>query len=176
MTMNRFKISAVLAATALVVALAGPAQAATYTIDTLLGAIDSDNSGQAYEEAQLEIACSCQVTLLSNVSSGFTVQTDDAGSNFIDVAPSTPGYFLLKFGTGSTGNDMFFFLNVPDLTKLVWTDAQLIGAGLPADHVQSISHYAITSSTVTTPDGGATLSLLGLALAGIGVARRYMSV
>lgn len=164
----------VLAAVALVATLAGRAQAATYTVDQLLGAIDSTNSGQAYEEAQLELACGCDVTLQTNVSyQNSNVQVDDAGSNYIDVAPSTPGYFILKFGTGNTGNDMFFFRNLVDLTKLVWTDAQLTSNGLPANHVDSISHYAITGNT-SVPDGGTTLSLLGLALAGIGSARRFM--
>jgi hypothetical protein len=156
----------VLAAVALVGVLGVPAQAATFTVDTLIGAIDSANSGQAYEQAQLELACSCTVTLLSNVSSGFTVQQDDAGNNFLDVAPSTPGYFLLKFGAPAGSIDMFFFQNIAELTKLVWTNSQLTGAGLPADHVQSISHYAITSSTSNTPSvpEPGTLALLGSGL------------
>ena len=169
------RIWTVLGAMALVAGLAQPAQAVTYTVDTLIGAIDSQNSGQDYEEAQLELACSCQVTLLTNVAfSNAGVQQDDALNNFIDVTPNTPGYFLLKFGTGNTGNDMFFFRNIAELTKLVWTDAQLTGAGLPTNHVDSISHYAITTNTTTVPDGGATLLLLGAALSGVGAMRRFM--
>ena len=176
----------VLTALGLVLALSPSAQAATFTVDTLIKAIASDNSGQAYVETQLELACACNVTLLTNVNlSNANVGTDDAGSRFIDVAPSTPGYFLLKFGTGNTGNDMFFFKNLDEFTKLVWTNSQLTTAGLPADHVQSISHYAITSNVTSGGTGNdeetttgrsvpepALLSLLGVSLATLAYRRR----
>ena len=129
-----------------VIGFGSVAKADTFTPDTLIGAIASANSGQGYETQQLKLACSCDITLSTNVNAS-TFQVDDAGNNFIDVAPNTPGFFLLKFGTGNTGSDMFFFQNIGELSKLVWTDTQLTDAGLPANHVQSISHFAITESS-----------------------------
>jgi len=155
--------------------IANPAQAALIIngtdvgqLDTVMGAIDSAQSGQAYEEAQLELACGCDVTLLTNVNS-FTMVSDGT-NNYIDVSPATPGYYLLKFGTGNTGNDMFFMENKDYLQYLAWSNAQLISWGLPADHVQSISHYAITSGGTTVPTPG-TAALLGLGLLGLALPR-----
>jgi hypothetical protein len=141
-------------------------------LDTVVGAVDSANSGGATEEALLETACGCSVTLLGNVEI-FTEVTVGA-DHYIDVNPSTPEYYVLKFGTGNTGNDMFFMLNEEFLRYLAWSDADLIANGLPANHVQSLSHYAITTSGGGGGGGGgpepATLALVGLALAAAGVA------
>ena len=115
-----------LLAVGLVTVLSSPARAATFTVDTFLSSILSDNSGQGYEEAQLELACSCLVTLQANVNlTDAEIGTDDAGNNYIDVDPSTPGFFLLKYGIGKKEEpkrDMFFFENIGELNKLVWTD------------------------------------------------------
>ena len=165
-------MGALLGAMALVATTGIPAHAVTYTVDTLIGQIDSAQSGQAYEEQQLELACSCNVTLQTNVNS-FTVNTDDAGNNYLDVTPNTPGYFLLKFGNGNGTNDMFFFQNIGELNKLVWTNAQLGAVGLTEKHYDSLSHYAITSSgNVPEPT---SLLLLGAGVAGVSLMRRKVA-
>jgi PEP-CTERM motif len=159
------RVRALLTAVVLIGALCAPAEA--ITTDIILGGIDSAKSGQAYEEAQLEALCNCSVTLLSNVDTSTfgTVGTQ----NFINVAPSTPGYFILKFGDPGF-NDMFFFQNVGELNLLVWTNAQLLANGASGNHFSSISHYAITSN-VAVPEPG-TLALLGLGLASMGLIGR----
>ncbi|OON62643.1 hypothetical protein B0920_04150 [Massilia sp. KIM] len=54
----------------------------------------------------------------------------DSGFWVIDVAPAQPGFFVMKFGTGSfpAGTaDHYFFENVEDLTQLVFTSEQVSG-------------------------------------------------
>ena len=111
--------------------------------------------------------------MLSNVNS-FT-EVSAGGNHYIDVSPDTPGYYVLKFGTGNTGNDMFFMVNEVFLQYLTWSDAQLIAAGLPANHVQSLSHYVITGNTPSVPEPS-TLILLGSDLVVLATtARRFLA-
>jgi PEP-CTERM motif len=91
------------------------------------------------------------------------------------AARDTPGYYVLKFGTGNTGNDMFFMVNEVFLQYLAWSDAQLIAAGLPANHVQSLSHYVITGNNPSVPEPS-TLILLGSGLVVLATtARRFLA-
>ena len=141
------------------------------SIDTLECAFDSANSGQAYEEAQVLACTGMTVTLVSNIDINSGEYLSDGSTNAIDVGPAAPGVFLLKFGTGNTGNDMFIFTNLADLGYLVWTNALLTSNGLPEGHIQSISHYTFGGGSVDVPEP-ATLSLFGLGLLGLGGAMR----
>lgn len=164
-------------------AFSGPAQAVLIggtdvgSLDTVIGAVDSATSGQTYEENKLEAAIlaatgtSVDVTLLTNVN--HPTMVSEGGNNYIDVSPSTPGYYLLKFGTGNSGNDMFFMSNNGFLQFLAWSDAQLIAAGLPANHVDSIGHYAIAGNTTSVPEPS-TLLLLGSGLVVLAITARRL--
>lgn len=167
--------------------LAAPSYAVTIggtdvgSVDLLRCAIKSANSGEPYEKAQLEACVGGSLTLVGNINvSGSPIADGDYRG--IDVSPNGPGFFLLKFGTGNEGNDMFFFENLSDLNWLVWQDSVLIANGLPGGHVQSLSHYNYTTTTSTSsgdtstsgtvPESASTLTLLGLGLLGLGFARR----
>jgi PEP-CTERM motif-containing protein len=182
MNNNLSILKAVFLAAALV-AFSGRAQALTIngtdvgTLDTVMGAIASAQSGQAYEEQQLEAAIlaytgtAVDVTLVSNITINNAAIVSEGGNNYINVSPNEPGYYVLKFGTGNTGNDMFFMLNEVFLQYLAWSDAQLIAFGLPSNHVDSISHYTFGGTPTTVPEP-ATLILLGCGLVGLVAVRR----
>lgn len=103
----------------------------------------------------------------------------------IDVSPLEPGYFMLKFGVGTTGEDThWFFRNDPNLNLLVWSNAQVNGLSAGADcaagDVQEcrLSHYAFVPDDGSGNPGGdplpepASLALVGLGLAGMALRRR----
>jgi hypothetical protein len=84
-------------------------------------------------------------------------------------------YVLAKYDGPNAGYVLFHMPTlsgtIPLLPTGIWGNENDTGFGL--------SHYVGFGSVPTpptpTPDGGATLSLLGLALAGIGAVRRYIS-
>jgi hypothetical protein len=146
-------------------------------VDQFLCAKNSEKSGQAYEEEFVKTCTGQTVSLATNIGINDGGLLTEGIYSAINITPNAPGYFLLKFGTGNTGNDMLVFQNLADLNYLVWTDTQLSAALVPSNHVNSISHYTFggTSTTTTTVPEPATLSLLGLGLLGLGAARRRRS-
>lgn len=172
--------------------LAGtPAQA--LILDNKIGEANLGNSGEATELNALKsiltglgIAAG-DLTLdfkLEQMDSGFNVNADSvSGQWVIDTAPAQPGYFLLKFGTGGTNAtaDTFFFENIGELTKLVFSNAQvqfLTGGNCArnnnACNIGRLSHYSTFDSTppfVVIPEPTALL-LMGIGLIALGFGRR----
>jgi hypothetical protein len=168
-------------------ALTGSASAVTYTPDNLLGSADLGNSGAAIEKSTLASFAGVDVndlTFVGKVEKGATdlpVMKDDAGNWFIDIAPDAIGYFILKFGTGNSGKDShYFFENLADLTKLVFTTADVNGlidsTACQGCNVGKLSHYSMFNAVTAVPVPAA-LPLLagGLGLLGFVGSRRKSS-
>ncbi len=171
-----------IAAIAIGASFATPAlQAATYQVDTLIGSANLGNSGDATELNALKalLGPSGSTLVMDYKSTGsVTALADGPGQWYLDVTPDQPGYFLLKFGTGGLGgvNDTYFFENIGEMTKLVWTNALVNnitgGCGANNCNIGRLSHYAYTNGTndsniPTIPEPG-ILSLLGIGLLGMG--------
>jgi hypothetical protein len=167
--------------------VASSAHAGLYALDEFVGKANIGSS-DAEEAAYLNtLTGSTGYTKVAASSVTLAQNPGTLDQWFIDVDPATPGYFMLKFGTGGTGltEDHYIFKNLVDLTKLVFSDSQVdyLTGGCTVFNgcgTGRLSHYAITSGDGSTDPGGdplpepATLGLFGLGLMGLALGRRKL--
>ncbi|MCH9638881.1 MAG: PEP-CTERM sorting domain-containing protein [Betaproteobacteria bacterium] len=162
-----------------------------FVIDTKLAEANI-NSGDAAELAWIRsVTGDNSLTLdfkIDSGSTGFNFVSNGPDSWYIDVDPDTPGFFMLKFGTGGTGAtaDHFAFQNTAELTKLVWSNDQvqfLTGGDCGANNsnacnIGRLSHYVGSSGggggTNQVPEP-VSLLLLGVGFVGLAYTRRRTS-
>ena len=174
--MKRALISSILAAAA---ALMCATSASAYTLDAFIKSASLASSGDAVERAFAEQYASSILVMdaKADVTAANVLANPGAtNQHYIDVAPDQPGFFLLKFGTGGTGvtGNTYFFQNIGELTKLVWSDAQVsdLTANFAHFNTGRLSHYALFNGDPTTVPEPESLLLFGLGLAALGVAQR----
>ncbi len=185
--MNGLKKITVAAAIASATLFANVASAnVVYTVDTKLGQQTMAKSDEKAEIDQLKTYLSGGVELEEyfKYEGSFLNQTDAAGNYFIDLAlamydsvpTDAPSYFILKFGTGSkdTAFDTYFFQNIAEMDKLVFTNAQVNGLGTKF----KLSHLVVAGPNGDFPPDGtpipepASVALFGLGVMGLFLRRR----
>ena len=183
---------------AVVLSVFGLSSAHALVIDTKIGSANLANSGDSTELAAIKAASGdSTLTFLSKIDAQTGTAIADpsvAGQFFINLSSfnsglQTPAYFALKFGTGGTSSlqNTFFFRNIDDLTKLVFSNTQVnflsggdCGARGDADscNIGRLSHFDTfgggnggggSSGSVPEPT---SITLLGLGLLAFAIARR----
>ena len=164
-------------AIAIAAALGMAAPAHAYVLDTFLSAAILKNSGDAAELAFAQQLANQTLIMDAKVDVTAVNVLRNPGTSdqwYLDVAPSEPGYFLLKFGIGGTSvtDTTYFFQNIGELSKLVWSDAQVAGltSGFGNLNTGRLSHYTSFGGSTSVPEPTSVL-LLGLGLAAFGASR-----
>ena len=97
-----------------------------FSADSLIASASLANSGK--DELAFFRQYAGDLSLTPTKPEGQVIALNDHGQWYIDLGTSAPGYFLLKFGTGSTTqHSHYLFKNdgAAGENKLVWTNAQV---------------------------------------------------
>ncbi|MEO8991483.1 MAG: PEP-CTERM sorting domain-containing protein [Nitrosospira sp.] len=183
--MNKKKFFSTILTTLVCAAIWTPSAQAAFILDTKIGEALLSNSGDATELAAMEGFAGNSNLVQDLKISSFTAYANgtNPGEWYLDVNPATPGFFLLKFGIGGTSAtaNTFFFQNIGEMTKLVWSNEQvqyLSGGGGNNNNIGRLSHYTTydpTFNQVGELPEPATLALVGLGLFAIGALGRRKS-
>jgi len=121
----------------------------------------------------LPAATATGALLGTNIAEGTTPVTVNLGSGF---------QYLVAAYDGPNGGVAVF--NVAGLTGSVdlyryakpLADGNLVGSNVAAQGFFKMTGWTLLNPTGTVPDGGTTVMLLGAALGGLGVARRFLKL
>ena len=189
-------IKAMLCSLIVAAGMAGtPALAGPLTLDQWIGSVDMKKSGNEATMDALRGFAGQDLVIAPHVrveqkGEQWLAQRDPANADqwFINVGPYEPGYFSLKFGSGGldTDSNTFFFKNIGELGKLVFSNAQVefMSGGCASGtkcNGGRLSHYDFYGKAVAVGDPGtpttavpepASVALLGLGLMGLLMGQR----
>jgi len=146
-----------------------------------------DNSNFNADAIEAAIGVGGQLTEVYKQDIGAVADSGSAASAYVTTfsnSASDPSDALIDFisGTPISGTSIFLYVKDGDQSPAYyifnisgWNGTDDINLRDFWPEQGAISHVAILTGTATVPDGGATVALLGLGIAALGVGRRFIN-